>query len=280
MRYPWISFTTDYGLTDGFVAACHGVIAARAPEARVIDVTHLVPPQHIRHGAVALAQTAPYLPEAVHVGVVDPGVGTARRAVVVTAARGLLVGPDNGLLLPAAEALGGVVAAHELTAPAYRLGSTSVTFHGRDIFAPAAAHLARGVRPEEFGAPVDDLVELPPQPVTAREGLLRAEVLSVDGFGNVALAASSADLRTAALTDTVLVRCGDVTLPATAARTFADVPTGDVVLFEDSSGRPAVAVNGGSAANALAIGNPATPPTCELTPPPGREFAADFPRER
>ena len=111
MAYDWISVTTDYGLRDGFVAACHGVIARLAPAVRVIDVTHEVPPQDIRHGAMALAQTVPFLPEAVHVAVVDPGVGTARLGVVVVAEDGLLVGPDNGLLLPAAQALGGVRAA-------------------------------------------------------------------------------------------------------------------------------------------------------------------------
>ena len=121
MTYDWISVTTDYGLRDGFAAACHGVIARLAPAVRVIDVTHEVPPQQIRHGAMALAQTVPFLPESVHLAVVDPGVGTTRRGVVVVAERGLLVGPDNGLLLPAADVLGGVQVAYELTEPAFRL---------------------------------------------------------------------------------------------------------------------------------------------------------------
>src|SRR3954452_5408127 len=112
---PWISLTTDYGLTDGFVAACHGVIARLAPAARVIDVTHLVPPADVRRGAAVLAQTVPYLPVGVHVAVVDPGVGSARRGVALATPAGLLVGPDNGLLPEAADALGGVTAAVELT---------------------------------------------------------------------------------------------------------------------------------------------------------------------
>lgn len=115
---PWISLTTDYGLTDGFVAACHGVIARIAPSARVIDVTHLVPPADVRRGAAVLAQTVPYLPVGVHVAVVDPGVGTTRRGVALATPGGLLVGPDNGLLPDAAAALGGVTAAVELTEPA------------------------------------------------------------------------------------------------------------------------------------------------------------------
>jgi hypothetical protein len=123
----------------------------------VIDVTHQVPGQDVRRGAAVLAQTAPWLPPAVHLGVVDPGVGTQRRGIAVVAARGVLVGPDNGLLLPAADALGGVTAAYELADPAYRLGEVSATFHGRDVFAPAAAHLCLGLDPARLGPPVADL---------------------------------------------------------------------------------------------------------------------------
>ena len=256
MAYDWISVTTDYGLRDGFVAACHGVIARLAPTVRVIDVTHQVPPQDIRHGAMALAQTAPFLPDAVHVGVVDPGVGTERRGVAVVAGRGLLVGPDNGLLLPAAEALGGVRAAYELTEPAYRLPVTSATFHGRDVFAPAAAHLALGVDPADFGDPVPiaELVRLPEPLVAAFPGKLVSEVLSVDHFGNVQLAATPADLRLSGLTGAVTVHSERVAVTAVLGRTFADAPAGASVLYTDSAGRLAVAINGGSAAELLGLG--------------------------
>ncbi|WP_009480267.1 S-adenosyl-l-methionine hydroxide adenosyltransferase family protein [Rhodococcus sp. JVH1] len=132
MVYDWISFTTDYGLSDGFVAACHGVIARLAPGVRMIDVTHAVPPQRVRWGAAVLAQTVPYLPPSVHLAVVDPGVGTDRRPIVVVTDAGVLVGPDNGLLRPAAEALGGVRSAYLLAAPEYRLSTVSASFHGRD----------------------------------------------------------------------------------------------------------------------------------------------------
>lgn len=249
MGSAWISFTTDYGLDDGFVAACHGVIARIAPRVRVIDVTHAVPAQRIRHGASVLAQTVPYLPESVHLAVVDPGVGTARRGVVVVAGQGLLVGPDNGLLIPAAEALGGVVAAYELTAPAYRLPAVSATFHGRDVFAPAAAHLTLGVTPPEFGPPVTDLVRLPEPVVRARPGELVSEVLVVDRFGNVQLAATSADLRAAGIEGRAAVEGMDVPL----GRTFGDVRAGEALLYPDSGGRLALAINGGSAAAALEI---------------------------
>lgn len=254
MGFGWISITTDYGLRDGFVAACHGVIARLAPAVRVLDVTHEVPPQDIRHGAMALAQTAPYLPEAVHVAVVDPGVGTARLGVVVVAEGGLLVGPDNGVLLPAAHALGGIRAAYELAEPSLRLPVTSATFHGRDVFSPAAAHLALGVEPADFGAPVDDLVGLPEPFVAAFPGKLVTEVLTVDHFGNVQLAAMPSDLELSGLAGAVLVHSERVAVSTVIGRTFADVPAGASVLYTDSAGRLAVAVNGGSAAAVLGLG--------------------------
>ena len=142
--YGWISLTTDYGTFDGFVAACHGAIARIAPEVRVIDVTHHVPPADVARGAAVLAQTAPYLPESVHCAVVDPGVGTSRRGIAIGTPNGVLVGPDNGLLIRAAEALGGIDSVVELANKDWFLGDISRTFHGRDVFAPAAARIATG----------------------------------------------------------------------------------------------------------------------------------------
>ena len=245
MSYGWVSFTTDYGIADGFVAAVKGVIAGIAPDARVLDVTHQVPAQDVRRGAAVLAQTAPWLPPAVHLAVVDPGVGTDRRGVAVVAGRGVLVGPDNGLLLPAASALGGVRAAYELAEPAYRLPAVSATFHGRDVFAPAAAHLCLGLEPGRLGPPVADLVLLPAPTVHIGPGIVRAEVLSVDGFGNVQLAAT--DL--GGLAGPVRVQ-GQ---PAAVGRTFADVPAGAIVVLTDSAGYVAVAVNRGDAATRLGL---------------------------
>ena len=142
--YGWISLTTDYGTFDGFAAACHGAIARIAPEVRVIDITHHVPPADVARGAAVLAQTAPHLPPSVHVAVVDPGVGTARRGIAIGTPDGILVGPDNGLLIWAAEALGGIDSVVELANKDWFLGDVSRTFHGRDVFAPAAARLAAG----------------------------------------------------------------------------------------------------------------------------------------
>lgn len=251
MGFGWISFTTDYGTSDGFVAACHGVIARIAPSARVIDVSHAVPPQDVRRGAVLLAQTIDYLPVGVHVAVVDPGVGTARRGVALDTGDSVLVGPDNGLLLPAAEVIGGVIRAVELTSAEYRLPATSATFHGRDVFAPAAAHLARGVRLEALGGVVDPagLVRLPQPKTVVRQGELRTEILGTDHFGNIQLAASAEDLAALATEPgtSVDVHAGEHCHPARLGRTFADVAGGAMVVYPDSAGLAAIAVNGGSA---------------------------------
>lgn len=246
MTYRWVSFTTDYGTTDGFVAAVKGVLAGIAPDAGIIDVTHQVPPQDVRRGAAVLAQTVPWLPPAVHLAVVDPGVGTRRRGIAVVAPRGVLVGPDNGLLPPAADALGGITAAYELADPAYHLPVVSATFHGRDVFAPVTAHLCTGLDPGRLGPPAADLVRLPTPTVHSGPGELRAEVLAVDGFGNVQLAAT--DL--GGLTGRVRV-LGE---PATVGRTFADAPAGGLVVLADSAGYVAVAVNRGDAAARLGVG--------------------------
>ncbi|SCG35974.1 SAM hydrolase/SAM-dependent halogenase family protein [Micromonospora inositola] len=248
MGYTWISLTTDYGFADGFVAACHGVIARTAPAVRVIDVTHLVPPADVRRGAAVLAQTVPYLPAGVHVAVVDPGVGTARRGIALASPGGLLVGPDNGLLPDAAEALGGVTAAVELTNPAWLAPEVSRTFHGRDVFAPVAARLASGAPLGEAGPAVDPeaLVRLPAPVVRPTADGFAAEVLTVDHFGNVQLAAP------AALLDGLPARVRVAGRQAARGRTFADAPVGALVVYVDSAGLVAVAVNNGRAADLLA----------------------------
>lgn len=256
--YDWISFTTDYGDQDGFTAACRGVIARIAPEVRVLDVTHLVPPQDIRRGAAVLAQTVPYLPPAVHLAVVDPGVGTERRGIAVLAGGSVLVGPDNGLLLPAAAALGGALAAHELTDPAHRLPVVSRTFHGRDIFAPAAAHVAAGLPPDRLGAPVavSDLTRLPNPVTRVATGMVDTEVLTVDRFGNVQLAASVADLARAGLAagSPLWAHLAERTVPVVRGEVFDDVDFGELVLLVDSAGHAAMAIRNGSAAAHLRMG--------------------------
>ncbi|WP_089153761.1 SAM hydrolase/SAM-dependent halogenase family protein [Micromonospora sp. NBS 11-29] len=244
---PCVSLTTDYGLSDGFVAACHGVLARLAPTARVIDVTHLVPAADVRRGATVLAQTVPYLPTGVHVAVVDPGVGTERRGVALATPGGHLVGPDNGLLVAAAEALGGVTAAVELTNPAWLAPVVSRTFHGRDVFVPVAARLAVGLPLAEAGPAVDPatLVRLPEPVVRADATGFHAEVLTVDHFGNVQLAAPGA------LLDGLPARVRVAGHPAVHGRTFGDAAPGGLVVYVDSAGLVAVAVHSGRAVDLL-----------------------------
>jgi S-adenosylmethionine hydrolase len=238
-----ITFLTDYGLTDGFVAACHGVIARIAPDARVVDVGHLVPAGDVRAGALVLAQTLPYFPvDSVHIAVVDPGVGTARRAIVVSAGGHLLVGPDNGLLMWAARALGGVDEVREIAAPALTLDRVSRTFHGRDVFAPVAAHLALGTPFAEVGPVRTDPVWLP-EPVPG-------EVLTVDHFGNVQLALTVAELAGA---DALRIEARGSVFSIPVRGTFGDVPSGELVGYQDSAGLLALSVNGGDAARRLGV---------------------------
>lgn len=247
--YAWISLTTDYGLSDGFVASCHGVLARLAPAVRVIDVTHLVAPGDVARGAAVLAQTVPHLPPAVHIAVVDPGVGTARRGVAVHTPQGMLVGPDNGLLPWAADALGGADAAVELANPDWFAPDVSRTFHGRDIFAPVAARLSAGAPLDEAGPAIAPagLVRLPDPVVAMGDGWLEAEVLTIDRFGNVQLAAPGSALQQLPRALTV----GGV--HAVRGGTFGDAPAGGLVVFADSADRVAVAVNGGRAVVVLSV---------------------------
>jgi S-adenosyl-L-methionine hydrolase (adenosine-forming) len=251
-----VTFLTDFGLQDDFVGTCHGVIKRIAPEADIIDITHGIEPQQVLQGALVLASTLAYMPEGVHLAVVDPGVGTTRRAVALRGGDGrLYVGPDNGLLVPAAERLGGIAAAWELENRAYRLEPVSRTFHGRDVFAPAAAHLARGLDPAQFGPELQaaSLVRLDvPVPVIG-DGFIRAHVLIVDRFGNVQLNLRAEHLAAAGIAQgtQIEVEVGLQRFYACAASTFADVRPGDIVLYEDAYGNIALAINVGNAAEML-----------------------------
>jgi S-adenosyl-L-methionine hydrolase (adenosine-forming) len=249
----FVTFLSDFGLKDDFVGTCHGVIKTIAPDVQIIDVTHGISPQNVLQGALVLANTTPYMPMGVHLAVVDPGVGSARRPLALRSGDGrLLVGPDNGLLVPAAERLGGIAAAHELANAKYALDNVSRTFHGRDLFSPAAAHLAAGVPLDELGPPlaVDALARLDlPEPEVG-ENRIRATVLYIDRFGNVQLNLTREHLQRAeVLPGTVLeVELSLDRYYAIAARTFADARKGDVILYEDSYRNIALAISGGNAA--------------------------------
>ena len=258
----FVTFLSDFGLQDDFVGTCHGVIKRIAPQAQIIDITHGIPPQAVLQGALVLANTLPYMPVGVHLGVVDPGVGGHRRALALRDADGrFFVGPDNGLLLPAAERAG-IAAAHELANPEYALESISRTFHGRDLFAPAAAHLARGVAIGELGPPIDPeaLVRIELPELSFAEGVVHATTLYVDSFGNIALNVTRDDLERVGVvpgTRVELDLAGE-RYYAVAARTFADARPGDVILYEDSYRNMAIAISNGNAAAMLhaLIGQP------------------------
>ena len=252
-----ITFLTDFGLRDDFVGTCHGVMATIAPDARVIDVTHGIRPGHVLQGALVLANTLPYMPAGIHLAVVDPGVGSGRRALALRDREGrLYVGPDNGLLIPAADRFGGVAEAHELANAEYSLQPVSRTFHGRDLFAPAAAHLAAGVALEELGPPVDPeaLVRIDVPEPEVGQNRIRAIALVVDRFGNVALNLRREHLDAELAPGTrVELTCHGDRFYAVSARTFADAPRGSLILYEDSYGSLALAVSRGSAAQLLRV---------------------------
>lgn len=251
----FITFLSDFGLTDDFVGTCHGVMKRIAPEAQIIDITHGIPPQAVLQGALVLASTIGYMPVGVHLAVVDPGVGGPRRALALEDGSGrLYVGPDNGLLLPAA-GRAGIAAVHELANPAYALETISRTFHARDLFAPAAAHLARGVPLAELGPFLDPegLVTLDIPSPDLRDGAAVATVLYVDGFGNIALNLTREDVERIGLVSgtRVELELAGQRYYAVMARTFADARPGDVILYEDSYANMSVAISRGSAGRML-----------------------------
>jgi S-adenosyl-L-methionine hydrolase (adenosine-forming) len=252
-----ITFLSDYGLDDEFVGVVHGVIAGICPDARVIDLSHGVPRQDVQAGALTLARALPYLPAGVHLAVVDPEVGARRRAVALSAGDRLLVGPDNGLLIPAAERFGGVLEAVEISSSPWRLEPVSATFHGRDVFAPVAARLACGAALADAGSPVaaGELVALE-QSQSRREGdALVAHVVGTDTFGNAMLDAGHEDLLASELrlSDPIAIRAGARRVRGVVARTFSDVPAGALLVYEDAGGALALAVNGGDATALLGL---------------------------
>ena len=251
----FITFLSDFGLKDDFVGTCHGVIKRIAPGVEIIDITHGIPPQAVLQGALVLANTIEYMPLGVHVAVVDPGVGGPRRPLALRDREGrLYVGPDNGLLVPAASRAG-IDAAHVLANPRYALESISRTFHGRDLFSPAAAHLASGVPLAELGPPLDPegLVTLDiPEPAIAG-GAAVATMLYVDSFGNIMLNLKRDDVERLGLVSGSRLEL-DVAgerFFAVMARTFADARPGDVILYEDSYRNMSIAISRGDAARML-----------------------------
>jgi S-adenosyl-L-methionine hydrolase (adenosine-forming) len=254
-----ITFLSDYGLEDDFVGVCHAVMAGIAPDVRVVDLSHSVPRHDVRTGAILLSRALPFAPPGVHLAVVDPEVGGRRRAVALRCAaeERLLVGPDNGLLPPAAERFGGVVEAVEISGSPHRLRPVSATFHGRDLFAPVAAALAAGAPLADAGRPLEpseiETLDLPTARVEGGE--IVAHALTIDRFGNVTLDATHDELSGAGLRlgRRVVAGVEGEEHDAQYATTFADVEHGALLLYEDAYRMLALAVNRGSAAERMGL---------------------------
>jgi S-adenosyl-L-methionine hydrolase (adenosine-forming) len=253
-----ICFLSDFGLADDFVGTCKGVMLGIAPGVAVVDLTHEVPGFEVEVGAEILQHATRYMPgDTVYLAVVDPGVGTERRALALRAESGaLLVGPDNGLLIPAAEALGGISAAVLLTNGRYQVHPVSNTFHGRDVFSPGAAHLAAGVELSELGeaASPSSVVRLS-LPSIEDGGIgegVTARIISVDHYGNARLSVTQeeAGLEYGA---TLGVDVGDGEMSVRYLETFGSAKAGELVLVPDSHWRLSLAINKGNAAHALGL---------------------------
>jgi len=267
---PIVTLLTDYGHDDEFVGVCHGVILSIAREARIVDVTHGIPRHDVRRGAVVMRNAMPYLPQGVHVAVVDPQVGTERRALALRCEDGqVLVGPDNGVLSLAWEVCGGVDLAVDVTRSPHRLEPVSASFHGRDLFAPVAAQIAAGAEVADAGDPVDpatlERIDLPQARVEA-DGTLVAHAVTIDAYGNVALnvdhdqlagtglmLGATAEIEVDSGEGGAAVKLGGGRIAAPFVSTFADVGAGEAILYEDASRTLAIAINRGDAASELGL---------------------------
>jgi len=254
-----ITFLSDYGVADDFAGICRAVIARIAPGTEVIDLTHGISRHDVREGSAALVEAVPFAPVAVHLAIVDPGVGGPRRAIAVRSADDghLFVGPDNGLLPPAIDCFGGPAEAVDVSSSPFRLEPASATFHGRDVFAPIAAHLASGAELVDVGVRFDpELLERVPVSRPRLEQLRAfAHADRIDGFGNISL-----DLEPVDLIGHPLAGAGRVSIGSRAHRrtgiravSFDQVADGTFLFYEDSSGRMAVAVNRGDASEVLDV---------------------------
>ncbi len=254
-RFDTISFLSDFGLSDEFVGVVHSVIRSIAPQVTVIDITHGIAPHDTRAGGLALARSAHYLNPGVVLAVVDPGVGTSRRPVAIEVGDGMsvLVGPDNGLLAPAVGLVGGATRAVELTSPDHRLVSLGSTFHGRDVFAPAAAHLCNGVPMTDLGPLIDPATLIPGVLPVSREedGALIGEVLWIDRFGNCQINIDPAEIE--ALGDQLRLSFGDDHRSAFRCDAYDRITAGRIGLVVDSSGLMSIAVARSSAAAELGL---------------------------
>jgi hypothetical protein len=243
-----ITLTTDFGLRDPYAAEMKAVILGICPAAVIVDITHEIAKFNVRMGAYVLASAAPYFPKGtIHVAVVDPGVGTRRRSILVQTKKSFFIGPDNGLLVLAAENQG-VKRIYEITNPKFMLSKVSSTFHGRDVFAPAAAHLASGVNPAEFGPEIREAAKPEFAKVTRRKNLLVGEVLHVDDFGNIITNINETEITCIRVKDAVNVELPDHTLKLKFCGAYADAKPQEPLALIGSQGYLEIALNQGDAA--------------------------------
>ena len=250
----FVSFLSDYGTRDEFVGVCKAIMLEITPELTIVDVTHDVAPFDVRAGALTLVRAIQYLPSGVVLAIVDPGVGTDRRAIAVEVENGVLIGPDNGLLAPSVAMLGGAQRAVALTNPEYQLQAPGGTFAGRDVMAPAAGHVAAGVDIAELGDEIDPALLVPgllPLPNERDDGSIDGEVLWVDRFGNAQLNVDPDMLaaRQVGVGDGVELRIGSEGRRTRWVNTYADGKPSELVLVTDSYGLLSLAVDRQSAAS-------------------------------
>lgn len=250
MRCPLVTLTTDFGLRDSYVAEMKAVILSISPNAMVVDITHQIDKFNVRMGAYVLASASPRFPEGtVHVAVVDPGVGTRRRPIIVQTNKGFFVGPDNGVLALAVKSIGGKTRVYSITNSELMLPKVSSTFHGRDIFAPAAAHLVKGIRPTEFGPEIHQMISPKFAQIVRRREALEGQVIHIDDFGNIVTSFTEKELKTMKTKDKLDVKVGNTDLRLKLCKAYADVKVQQPLAIIGSHNFLEISVNQGDAAS-------------------------------
>jgi S-adenosylmethionine hydrolase len=246
-----ITLTTDFGLADPYVAEIKAVILGINPSVEIVDISHQIEKFNMRMGAYVLAAAAPYFPkDTIHVAVIDPGVGTKRKPILIETGNSFLIGPDNGLLALAAEKQG-IRHVYEIANPKYMLPKVSTTFHGRDIFAPAAAHLSKGVSPSEFGPKVHRIVKPRFAKIFRKGSMLIGEIIHVDGFGNIITNFTADHLESISVKENVKVKIGETTLRLRLCKAYAGVKAKKPLAIIGSHDFLEISVNQGNAAEAF-----------------------------
>jgi len=250
-----ITLITDFGLKDSYVAEMKGVILGINPDATVVDISHDVENYEIESGAFQLARSVPYFPEGtIHVGVVDPGVGGSRKQLIIKSNEALFVGPDNGLLAPAAERRG-VESVYEITRMELLPERVSQVFDGRDVFSPTAAHISRGMDPQELGEKIEEYKSLPSYHTEISGDTIETEIIHVDGFGNLVTNVTYEILNEAGVKvdDKFRVKVGSMEMKLPYVKNFSAVPKGELLTLVAGGGYLEIAANQGNAQKHLKI---------------------------